>query len=80
MVETIVMIHGMWGGPWYWGNYKKFFEDKGLRWTPSVGQDRGLTKREFCHSYSVCYQGFYHIGTSILHVTGVHFRWCPIAQ
>ena len=22
MVETIVMIHGMWGGSWYWENYK----------------------------------------------------------
>ena len=31
MAETIVMIHGMWGGSWYWGNYKKFFEGKGYR-------------------------------------------------
>ncbi|MCX6002669.1 MAG: alpha/beta hydrolase [Chloroflexi bacterium] len=31
MVETIVMIHGMWGGPWYWENYKNFFEGKGYR-------------------------------------------------
>jgi len=31
MVETIVMIHGMWGGSWYWENYKKFFEGKGYR-------------------------------------------------
>jgi pimeloyl-ACP methyl ester carboxylesterase len=29
MAETIVMIHGMWGGSWYWENYKKFFEGKG---------------------------------------------------
>lgn len=29
MAETIVMIHGMWGGGWYWENYKTFFEKKG---------------------------------------------------
>lgn len=28
MDKTIVMIHGMWGGSWYWENYKKFFEGK----------------------------------------------------
>ena len=26
MAETIFMIHGMWGGPWYWENYKGLFE------------------------------------------------------
>jgi pimeloyl-ACP methyl ester carboxylesterase len=31
MVETIVMIHGMWGGSWYWEDYKKIFEGKGYR-------------------------------------------------
>ncbi len=31
MAETIYMIHGMWGGAWYWENYKKFFEGKGYR-------------------------------------------------
>ncbi|NIN10326.1 MAG: alpha/beta fold hydrolase [Gemmatimonadales bacterium] len=25
------MIHGMWGGAWYWGKYKRFFESKGYR-------------------------------------------------
>jgi len=29
--ETIFMIHGMWGGPWYWENYKNFFEKEGYR-------------------------------------------------
>ena len=29
MDKTIVMIHGMWGGGWYWENYKKYFETKG---------------------------------------------------
>jgi len=23
------MIHGMWGGSWYWENYKQFFEEQG---------------------------------------------------
>ena len=29
MAETIVMIHGMGGGGWYWQNYKEFFEGRG---------------------------------------------------
>ena len=29
MTETIFMIHGMWGGPWYWENYKSLFEKEG---------------------------------------------------
>jgi pimeloyl-ACP methyl ester carboxylesterase len=31
MTETIVMIHGMWGGPWYWENYRRFFEERNYR-------------------------------------------------
>lgn len=31
MTKTIVMIHGMWGGSWYWENYKTFFEAKGYQ-------------------------------------------------
>ncbi len=31
MAETIVMIHGMWGGPWYWTNYRNLFEAAGYR-------------------------------------------------
>lgn len=31
MAETIVMIHGMWGGGWYWENFKHFFEEKGYQ-------------------------------------------------
>lgn len=29
MGEIIFMIHGMWGSPEYWGNYKTLFEKKG---------------------------------------------------
>ena len=29
MGKTIFMIHGMWGGPWYWENYKSAFEKEG---------------------------------------------------
>ena len=31
MAETIFLIHGMWGGPWYWENYKHVFEQQGYR-------------------------------------------------
>lgn len=37
MPEIIFMIHGMWGGPWVWENFKGFFEDRGYRCvTPSL--------------------------------------------
>jgi pimeloyl-ACP methyl ester carboxylesterase len=29
MHETILMIHGMFGGSWCWDNYRKLFEEKG---------------------------------------------------
>lgn len=29
MIENILMIHGMWGGGWYWENFKKYFEARG---------------------------------------------------
>ena len=31
MSETIFMIHGMWGGAWYWENFKVFLEKQGYR-------------------------------------------------
>ena len=31
MAKTIFMIHGMWGGPWYWENYRRVFEREGYR-------------------------------------------------
>lgn len=31
MAETIVMIHGMYGGAWYWENYKNYLEQKGFQ-------------------------------------------------
>ncbi|MBW1775583.1 MAG: alpha/beta hydrolase [Deltaproteobacteria bacterium] len=31
MADTIVMIHGMWGGGWYWENFKRYFEQKGYQ-------------------------------------------------
>ncbi|MFH1114244.1 MAG: alpha/beta hydrolase [Pseudomonadota bacterium] len=31
MTETIVMIHGMWGTPRIWENYRGFFEQRGYR-------------------------------------------------
>jgi pimeloyl-ACP methyl ester carboxylesterase len=29
MSKQILMIHGMWAGPWYWENYKTFLERRG---------------------------------------------------
>ena len=29
MAETLFMIHGMWGGPWYWAGYRRLFEAAG---------------------------------------------------
>lgn len=31
MAQTVLMIHGMWGGAWYWQNYKSMFEAAGHR-------------------------------------------------
>lgn len=37
MAKTIFMIHGMWGGPWCWENYRCFFEMRGYRCiTPTI--------------------------------------------
>ncbi|NIV03470.1 alpha/beta fold hydrolase [Candidatus Saccharibacteria bacterium] len=32
MSDTIFMIHGMWGGGWYWENYRQFFEERGFQY------------------------------------------------
>jgi pimeloyl-ACP methyl ester carboxylesterase len=31
MAKLIFMIHGMWGGSWYWENYRHFFEANGYQ-------------------------------------------------
>jgi pimeloyl-ACP methyl ester carboxylesterase len=31
MADTIFMIHGMWGAPWYWERYRGVFESQGYR-------------------------------------------------
>jgi pimeloyl-ACP methyl ester carboxylesterase len=31
MADTILMVHGMWGGAWYWEKFRGFFEEKGYR-------------------------------------------------
>ncbi|MCF6248339.1 MAG: alpha/beta hydrolase [Desulfobacula sp.] len=31
MAESIVMVHGMWGGPWCWEKFQPFFENKGYQ-------------------------------------------------
>jgi pimeloyl-ACP methyl ester carboxylesterase len=34
MSKAIVMIHGMWGGGWYWANYIEFLERRGYKCHP----------------------------------------------
>jgi pimeloyl-ACP methyl ester carboxylesterase len=36
MADTIFMIHGMWGGPWYWENYRNLYEREGYRCVTST--------------------------------------------
>lgn len=37
MAKTIVMIHGMWGGSWYWENFKSYFEKRSYQcYTPNL--------------------------------------------
>jgi len=31
MTQTIMMIHGMFGGGWYWEKYREFFSEKGYQ-------------------------------------------------
>lgn len=31
MSKTIFMIHGMWGGGWYWDKFQAYFEEKGFQ-------------------------------------------------
>jgi pimeloyl-ACP methyl ester carboxylesterase len=31
VTRTMVMIHGMWCGPWCWGNYRRYLEERGYR-------------------------------------------------
>ena len=31
MSKTLFMIHGMWGGGWYWDKFQSYFEAKGYR-------------------------------------------------
>jgi pimeloyl-ACP methyl ester carboxylesterase len=42
----MVMIHGMWGGGWYWENYKRFFENKGYRCLTPTLRFRDMDVRE----------------------------------
>ncbi len=42
MSNVIIMIHGMWSGPWIWDNYKPFFENKDyLCITPTLRYHQG---------------------------------------
>lgn len=47
MTETIVMIHGMWGGGWCWENYKEFFEGKGYHCITPTLRFHDVDPKEF---------------------------------
>lgn len=36
MPEAIFLIHGMWGGPWYWDNYIRVLEKQGYMCLPTT--------------------------------------------
>ena len=48
MADTIFMIHGMWGGPWYWENFRRVFEAQGYRCVAATlpeAHQRSMTPR-----------------------------------
>jgi len=64
MNETIVMIHGMWSGPWCWNNYRTFFTGNGYHCEcPALPFSRYLSCsgylgiREQNHTSPVCPEG-----------------------
>jgi pimeloyl-ACP methyl ester carboxylesterase len=49
MADTIFMIHGMLGGPWYWENYRKKFEADGYRCITSTLRYHDMDPRSVPH-------------------------------
>ena len=47
MAETIVMIHGMFGGAWCWEKYKGFFEEKGYHCITPTLRFHDMAPNEF---------------------------------
>jgi pimeloyl-ACP methyl ester carboxylesterase len=47
MRESIMMVHGMWGGPWVWERYRRYFEARGYRCiTPALRHHEPCPDRE----------------------------------
>lgn len=46
MPETIFMIHGMWGGPWCWNNFKDSFQRSGYHCVPAILRFHDMDPRE----------------------------------
>ena len=57
MSETIFMIHGMWGGSWYWQNYKHYLEAKGYRCVVTTLRHHDVSPKDAPHP---------HLGTTSL--------------
>ena len=49
MADTIFMIHGMSGGPWYWDNYLRKFEEEGYRCIASTLRYHDMDPRGVPH-------------------------------
>ena len=49
MSETVFMIHGMWGGSWYWQNYKNHLEARGYRCITSTLRYHDVSPKDAPH-------------------------------
>lgn len=49
MSETVFMIHGMWGGAWYWQNYKNYLEARGYRCITSTLRYHDVSPKDAPH-------------------------------
>lgn len=49
VAETIYMIHGMGGGPWWWDYYRPYFENEGYRCLPTTLRYHERDPREAPH-------------------------------
>jgi pimeloyl-ACP methyl ester carboxylesterase len=50
MSETVFMIHGMWGGGWYWQNYKNYLEAKGYRCVTTTLRHHDVSPNDAPHA------------------------------
>jgi pimeloyl-ACP methyl ester carboxylesterase len=44
--KTIFMIHGMWGGEWYWENYRRAFKERGYNCVTTTLRFHDMSPRD----------------------------------